>query len=417
MSYEFNELEEEADFILAIMKHDFRYPLKATARIENKYSQFYLFEMNIPESVIDMVGRHVGKYLKPVIEKITRPVTAWEWLRAVWTEAWTQLDESEKEEMRATVKRIGSEIFGAAIEALQGRGTRSRDTARYAERNLPEGFNKAVNYLLTTFPDHIRYLGPLRDSPKSLYPLSDAILPFEVGLKGEHTAAVLKSYEDKLIKYLPSKLFSGTSLNIDPERDRAEVPLKSAVEDWLDYLGIAERLFVAERGTVGTELKIVTSNLSQAQDLTQVGIGVSQVLPIVVMCLLAPPGATILLEQPELHLHPKLQAALADFILSMTMLGKQCIAETHGEHWINRIRWRIAATKDKEFGKNIRIFFLEKPGNESRCSEIQVNRFGAIEEWPKDFFDQSQIEVAKILAAAMDKMEEESGNEAPDSGL
>jgi predicted ATPase len=373
--------------------------------------------MSIPESVIDLVGRHAGRYLNPVIEKITPPVTAWEWLRTVWTEAWTQLRESEREEMRSTIKMIESEIFGAAIEALKGRETRLADTARYEKRSLPECFNKASNYLLTTFPDHIRYLGPLRDSPKSLYPLSDAVFPFEVGLKGEHTAAVLKSYEDKRVEYLPSKLFCATSLNFDANRDKARVPLKLAVEDWLDYLGIAKSLFVTERGTLGIELKIVTSNLSQAQDLTQIGIGVSQVLPIVVMCLLAPPGATILLEQPELHLHPKLQADLADFILSMTMLGKQCVAETHGEHLINRIRWRIAATKEKELEKNIRIFFLEKVGGESRCRAIQVNRFGAIEEWPKDFFDQSQVEVARILAAAMDKMEEESRDEAPDSGL
>ena len=129
--------------------------------------------------------------------------------------------------------------------------------------------------------------------------------------------------------------------------------------------------------------------MSQAHDLTHVGVGVSQVLPIMVMCLLADPDTTMVFEQPELHLHPKVQTLLGDFFLSMAILGKQCILETHSEYLINRLRFRAAADVKNELAKAMRMYFVEKIGDTSNFRPVVVNEFGAIPDWPDGFFDQS----------------------------
>ena len=113
--------------------------------------------------------------------------------------------------------------------------------------------------------------------------------------------------------------------------------------DWLQYLDVAKSVESRDQGKLGHELKVALSDSDSTHDLTHVGVGVSQVLPILVMGLLADTDTTLVFEQPELHLHPKVQTLLGDFFLSMALCNKQCIVETHSEYFIDRLRFRIAA--------------------------------------------------------------------------
>ena len=246
----------------------------------------------------------------------------------------------------------------------------------------------------------IRYLGPLRDDPKSLYPLSPTADPSDVGLKGEHTAAVLELHKNRLIQYIPSSSF--TEAEINPRSVRRS--LQVAIVDWLQYLGIAEQVESKDRGKLGHELTVSIDGSKQPHDLTHVGVGVSQVLPLLVIGLLAEPDTTLIFEQPELHLHPKVQTRLADFFLSMTQLGKQCIIETHSEYLINRIRFRTAAAgQSNPWLEAVKMYFVKKEEQISTFREVNINEYGAILDWPEDFFDQSQREAEAILRAAMNK--------------
>ena len=131
------------------------------------------------------------------------------------------------------------------------------------------------------------------------------------------------------------------------------------------------------------------------------GVGVSQVLPILVMCLLADTDSILVFEQPELHLHPKVQTLLGDFFLSMALSNKQCIVETHSEYFIDRLRFRIAAAlPGKELNSLTKIYFVEKPSQTSAFREVMINEYGAISDWPEGFFDQSQQQAEEILRAA-----------------
>lgn len=174
------------------------------------------------------------------------------------------------------------------------------------------------------------------------------------------------------------------------------------------YLGVAEAFETIEKGKLGHELRVRTSGASEFQDLTNVGVGVSQVLPIVVTCLLAAPGSTVILEQPELHLHPAVQARLADFFIAMILLKKQCIIETHSEHLIERIRYRVVQDRKNTIHGGTKIYFFCKENGSTSIKDIAVTKFGSIEDWPEDFFDQSQIANEEIVLMALQRHKEET---------
>ena len=126
-----------------------------------------------------------------------------------------------------------------------------------------------------------------------------------------------------------------------------------------------------------------------------------------VLSFLAERDSVLIFEQPELHLHPKVQTRLADFFVAMNMLGKQCIVETHSEYLINRLRYLVAKSNNTKIADESIIYFVEKENGESKYRPIKINKYGVIEDWPKGFFDESEDIASKILRAGMDKRKKE----------
>ncbi|MBU4174461.1 MAG: DUF3696 domain-containing protein [Actinobacteria bacterium] len=270
----------------------------------------------------------------------------------------------------------------------------------------PNSITEACWYTDQFFTNSVRYLGPLRDEPKPLYPLSPTVDPSDVGLKGEHTAAVLELHKNRPIRYIPTSAFIGDEVVPTPTTRT----LEAAVVDWLQYLGVAESIQSQDKGKFGHELVVSITGGTRYHDLTHVGVGVSQVLPILVSSLLADPDTTLIFEQPEIHLHPRVQTLLADFFLSMTQLGKQCVLETHSEYLVNRIRFRTAAAATTNpWLEAVRLYFVERDDDGSVFRKVGVNEFGAILDWPDGFFDQNQREAEAILRAAAAKRKKQRG--------
>ncbi len=279
--------------------------------------------------------------------------------------------------------------------------------SKFVYTRLPRLIAQATRDLDNFFASSLKYLGPLRDTPKPLYSLAPAADPHDVGLRGEHTAFVLELHKDKNIRYIPSANFQ------DPvvDHETATATLEVAVIDWLQYMGVASSVESRYQGRLGHELKVGLVNADSTHHLTHVGVGVSQVLPILVMCLLAGTDSTLVFEQPELHLHPKVQTLLGDFFLSMALCDKQCIVETHSEYFVDRLRFRIAAaTSDKELNSQTKIYFVEKLSQGSVFREVLINEYGAITDWPEGFFDQSQRQAEDILRAATMKRKARRSN-------
>lgn len=255
------------------------------------------------------------------------------------------------------------------------------------------------------FTNMVRYLGPLRDDPKVIYELPPTPDIPDVGIKGQYTAVVLDRNKDTQILF------------VDPARgSQRRASLQEAVVSWLQHMDMLKSVSTKEEGKLGYRLTVSVSELERELDLTTVGVGVSQVLPILVMALLASPGTLMIFEQPEIHLHPKVQSLLGDFFLSMGQLGKQCLVETHSEYLVNRLRLRIAEATDDEVLKLVKIHFVEREGNAAYLREVRPNEYGAILEWPAGFFDEGMLQAESLIRLSAEKQRSKpkaTSNESP----
>lgn len=329
----------------------------------------------------------------------------------------TNLDGSNYELLKSSLRRcLSSSVFQAKTTGIFGRlrigGAITSElgeiivesyVADNEERTEthPEyipSLEKLTPFIKSYFKEGIRYIGPLRDAPKPVYQPEALENTTGVGYRGEHTAAVLDINKDRLIENIQPPdadgIFKGVCI------EQRFIPLNEAVLIWLKYLEVAENIETSDAGVYGNRLQISPRGTDRLHDLTNVGVGVSQVLPIVVSSILAPNGSTLIFEQPELHLHPRVQARLADFFLALSLNGRKVLIETHSEYLVDRIRLRVAQSPQDDLLKKISILFSSKPSSSTKLEKIQVNKYGAIKNWPDDFFDQSQTDVSRIIKAA-----------------
>ena len=127
-----------------------------------------------------------------------------------------------------------------------------------------------------------------------------------------------------------------------------------------------------------------------------IGFGVSYSLSIIVALLSAEPGALLILENPEAHLHPRGQSKLAELIALAAKSGIQVFVETHSDHIFNGIRKSIASGKIKK--ENLRVHYFElDEKNVSVNTEIQFSDKGRILNYKKGLFDQFDEDLDMLL--------------------
>ena len=213
---------------------------------------------------------------------------------------------------------------------------------------------------LTMFID---YIGPLRNFPERHYQWKNNF-PSEVGRRGEFTVQTI----------IASNLKNG-----DLEKEIASA---------LKKMGLIESFKVkpiSKNRDDYYEVRVKKTKTSTEVSLPDVVFGVSQILPIVTSLFQSTEGTTLILEQPEIHLHPKAQLELADIIIDAVSKRKiQVIIESHSEHFLTRIQTRIAdATISKDFAK---LYFCKNETGASSLEELKINESGDIENWPENFF-------------------------------
>lgn len=239
--------------------------------------------------------------------------------------------------------------------------------------------------------DAVHYLGPLREDPSPSYRPGQSGGVATLGVKGEYSVAALDMYGNQRGTY-PL-----------PDGAMREVTLGEAVNRWAKRFNLAREVRTHDKGRLGIELELIDPQTGESRDLTNVGVGVSQLLPVVLICLLAQPGEIVLLEQPELHLHPGPQQILGDFLLAVTESGRQVIVETHSEYLINRLRLRIAEDEYGAVSESVQLWYARRRNGRTSFESLEPNRYGSFEEWPEGFFDQAPREAEQILRAAARK--------------
>ncbi|MEQ3702102.1 DUF3696 domain-containing protein [Thalassolituus sp.] len=153
---------------------------------------------------------------------------------------------------------------------------------------------------------------------------------------------------------------------------------------WLKQMNLADGLEVKQLGrSARYELHIM--NQGEGSNIKDVGVGVSQVLPVIVAALFAEPGHIVLIEEPESHLHPLAQSELAELLSQVSRERKvQFIVETHSEHLFRRLQTLMA--KEAIDASDVAMYFVERDGKTAQMRPLALDEFGRVKNWPEDFF-------------------------------
>jgi hypothetical protein len=240
------------------------------------------------------------------------------------------------------------------------------------EASSPPTHGRLLSLELEQLLQDLSYLGPLRVPPRRSY-LFRGTRPRDVGKDGAGTIEALVGAQGKR----PS--------------------VEKSIAEWLVKMKLIHSFTLRPIGFNRRDHEVLIKTTEESPEvlLTDVGLGVSQLLPVLVLCYYVPDGTTLLLEQPELHLHPSAQSVLADVFIDVVKSRKlQIIVESHSEHLLRRIQRRIA---EEQFpAQDASMYFCRIEKGESHATALELTNEGFIKNWPKDFFGDEMGEVAAL---------------------
>ena len=262
--------------------------------------------------------------------------------------------------------QVGDDPFSASRISAKGlSSTQMEELTATQFANMTEAF--VVHKM-----DSLYYVGPLREKPRRMY-ISTGETPSDVGTAGELGPAVLWSASE-------TSQFDSVKL-----------------AGWCSTMGLAVEIKLAAVQGGYFRVLVIDPHTKLPVNLPDVGVGTSQILPVLIQGLMAPAGATLLLEQPEIHLHPKVQADLADFLIEVSQRGVAVIVETHSEHLITRIQRRIAEEACRQDA--VALYYLKPSEEGSKIFRVNINEFGQTPSPPEGFFEEGFEETFKFARA------------------
>ncbi len=252
----------------------------------------------------------------------------------------------------------------------------------------------AAEQVTAFFSRQIRYLGPLRGDPSTTQrffaPTSELD---DVGPKGEYAAVTYHYNQLAQINWY------------NPDHQQVEQgTLQAALDAWIRYFGMAEQVSTEMFGAAsGVTWKVTLIKGQKPHSLPEIGGGVNHILPIIVMGLLAPTNTLLIIEEPEVTLHPRVQARLGDFFVGLAKCKKQCLIETHSENLVSQLRYHIvqAGGMDKS---DCMIYFVDQDERGAAVFQpVEISPQGNILNWPDGFFDETMLQEDRITAASLRK--------------
>jgi predicted ATPase len=312
-------------------------------------------------------------------------------VQAAILENFARLDDADRKSIAISMLELGESRFRSALrERFAGANWLDRDVLVDHAGPAGEALWRASSTSRRFFEASVEYLGPLREAPRALYERSSSAT--RLGKQGEFTAAVLHK-ERKTLVLMPR-----------PDGTNESRPLGEALDFWLQRFGLADSARAEDLARLGISLSVRPVGADRDVDLTAVGVGVSQVLPVLVLCLLAEPGSLVLIEQPELHLHPRLQSELADFLLLCARTGRQIVVESHSEHLVNRLRLRIAQDPTSETHELVQLVFAESTEGLTAYRPWEITPFGGLaNDWPDGFLELTAREAQELVRQSLVK--------------
>jgi len=276
-------------------------------------------------------------------------------------EVYTWVFSGERSEMSMSVDSI----------SISGLMHKSPPTLRYL---LPHDSDAKT----TSIAHRIRgltYITAERVGPREVYKLEDRQAANVVGPTGEHAVSMLHWGRDEHV------ILELALEGVPPTRLRQ---VEARMRMFFPGCGLdVQQVPQANAVTLGLR----TSDDTDFHRPIHVGFGLTQVLPIVVAALSAKPNDILLIENPEVHLHPAGQALMGQFLADIAQAGVQVIVETHSDHILNGVR--RAVKKERLSSDQVAIhFFRPRAVDTAQVVSPQLDRTGNIDIWPEGFFDQ-----------------------------
>jgi len=245
------------------------------------------------------------------------------------------------------------------------------ETLRYLLPPIEDKFTKSLANRLRC----LSYLTAERVGPRDVYPLVDPQIAPVVGPEGEQATSVLHwGRDDLVIEELALPNIPATLLRQVEGRMRTFFPGCALAVQQVPQVNAA---------TLGMR----TSDDTDFHRPIHVGFGLTQILPIIVAALSTPREGILLIENPEVHLHPAGQALVGQFLADVARAGVQVIVESHSDHVLNGIRRSVKAERLKAEQVGIHFFRPRSTSTVQVLSPILDNS-GNIDTWPDGFFDQ-----------------------------
>ncbi|MEZ8844280.1 DUF3696 domain-containing protein [Vibrio splendidus] len=252
------------------------------------------------------------------------------------------------------------------------------------ERDKSVEFHKLINSL-----EKIKYLSPIRAIPERAYVHYSEDVS-ELKEDGSNAAHLLWALADKEVYWKNERM-----------------SLQTAVNKALECMGLEQEISPDKIGDILYKVGISEKQSGSQVSLADVGFGYSQVIPVILMGLINNSSNLMLIEQPEIHLHPSSSANLADLFINFAKKNKRFIIETHSQEFINRLRLRVI--EDPQLKDKINIVFVE--GNSelgTTAKQFEIDENGMFPSWPDGFLDESEKLAQAILNARIKKSQEQT---------
>jgi predicted ATPase len=228
------------------------------------------------------------------------------------------------------------------------------------------------------------YLSANRTGPEEISQLAKEL---RIGPAGEYSFGTLDQLKDKPVH----------STIVAP--NAVSATLKANVAYWLQYITDAHTEPATEQITATSIKTTYIVDGIEGVSPFNVGVGNSYLLKFLIMALTAKPGDLLLVENPEIHLHPGAQSRLGGFLAYMAQRGVQLVVETHCEHLINRVRYEVYR-KELE-SQDVVLYYKHNSG--TRFQAIAINETGHFTNpngetipFPGGFFDSTLSELLEI---------------------
>ncbi len=220
---------------------------------------------------------------------------------------------------------------------------------------------------------NLYYLGPSRVDTRRHYPWS-----------GGHPKHI-KQWGNQTI----DALLSARVRNLKTSHEAEDVPIEQRISHWLQKMDLAHSFsldWIEAQGSNTYEVRIQKTQSSPPVTLVDMGYGLSQFLPVLVLCYYAPESSTLILEQPGIHLHPMVQSQLADLLIEVVNeRNLQILVESHSEHLLTRLQRRIV--EKKIAADQTAFYFCRNDEGVSEIEKLDVDETsGDIKNWPENFF-------------------------------